>query len=219
MMNTKWSNQAWAEARGIYAEIIGHPFIKELAQGTLSEEVFERYIAQDELYLGNYGRQMFAFARMIEDPAQKEMFTSFAQTGLDGEKAMHRLMMCRFGIDTTAEPSEVTAAYNAHTENAIRTGVKEIAFAALLPCIWIYNEVGKHILSIARMEGNPYREWIEEYGNEEFSKAVSEVIDLIDEYAELTDKNTRQEMTLQFIEGARFEYRFWDYAYRGKALI
>ena len=218
-MKTKWSDQAWTEARVIYAEIIGHPFIKELAQGTLPEEVFERYIAQDELYLGNYGRQMFAFADMIEDPAQKEMFTSFAQTGLDGEKAMHLLMISRFGIDTTAAPSEVTALYNAHTEAAIKTGVKEIAFAALLPCIWVYNEVGKHILSIARMGGNPYREWIEEYGNEEFSAAVGKVLELIDRYASLTDEATRKEMTLQFIEGVRFEYRFWDYAYRMEAPV
>ena len=218
-MKTKWSDQAWAEACDIYADIIGHPFIHELAKGALSEKIFERYIAQDELYLGNYGRQMFAFADMIEEPSQKEMFTSFAQTGLDGEKAMHQLMMCRFGVDTTAEPSEVTTGYNAHTEAAIRTGVKEIAFAALLPCIWVYNEVGKHILSIARMERNPYREWIEEYGNEEFSAAVGKVLELIDRYASLTDETTRKEMTLQFLEGVQFEYRFWDYAYCGEALI
>ena len=218
-MNTKWSDQAWTEACGIYADIIGHPFIQELAKGTLPEEIFERYIAQDELYLGNYGRQMFAFAQMIDEPAQKEMFTSFAQTGIDGEKAMHKLMISRFGIDTTAAPSEATALYNSHTEAAIRTGVKEIAFAALLPCIWVYNEVGKHILSIAKMEGNPYMEWIEEYGNEDFSAAVGKVLELIDRYASLTDETTRKEMTLQFIEGVQFEYHFWDYAYRGKALI
>ena len=216
-MKTKWSDQAWTEARGIYADIIGHPFIQELAKGTLPEKIFERYIAQDELYLGNYGRQMSTFAQMIEDPAQKEMFTAFAQAGLDGEKAMHLLMIRRFGIDTTAAPSEVTALYNAHTEVAIKTGVKEIAFAALLPCIWIYNEVGKHILSIAKIDGNPYREWIEEYGNEDFSEAVGKVLDLIDLYASLTDEATRKQMTLQFIEGVRFEYHFWDYAYRGKA--
>ena len=69
------------------------------------------------------------------------------------------------------------------------------------------------------MEGNPYREWIEEYGNEDFSAAVGKVLDLIDLYASLTDEATRKEMTLQFVEGVQFEYHFWDYEYRGEALI
>ena len=210
----KWTQEAWTEASGIYADIIGHPFILELADGTLSPERFKRYIAQDELYLGNYGRQMYAFADMIEDPSQKKMFSDFAKAGLEGEKAMHQLMIARFGVDTSASPSRVTAEYNAHTEAAIRTGCKEIAFASLLPCIWIYNEVGKHIRNKAVTEGNPYCEWIEEYGNEDFSAAVEQVLSLIDCYAAGTDEVTRSEMTRQFCEGTSFEYEFWDYAYR-----
>lgn len=212
----KWTDEAWSEASGIFADIIGHPFIIELADGSLSIERFRRYIAQDELYLGNYGRQMFAFAAMIENPSQKEMFIEFAQAGMEGEKAMHELMIARFGIDSSASPSKVTAAYNAHTEAAIRTGRKEIAFASLLPCIWIYNEVGKYLKIISLTEDNPYGEWIDEYGNEEFSAAVEKVLSMINEYADNADKATRAEMTNQFREGVKFEYEFWDYAYSGE---
>lgn len=214
-MKKKWTEEAWTEASGIYAEIIGHPFITELADGSLAKEKFDRYIAQDEVYLGNYGRQMFAFADMIDDPEQKAMFTEFAREGMEGEKMMHELLISRFGIDTAVAASPVTAAYNGHTEEAIRSGRKEIAFAALLPCIWIYNEVGRHIISIAEMEGNPYREWIEEYGNEEFTAAVAKVLDLIDEYAAGADDATRAEMTRQFRDGTEYEYQFWDYGYTG----
>lgn len=210
-----WSEEAWTEASGIYAEIIGHPFINELANGSLSGERFKRYIAQDELYLGNYGRQMFKFADMIENPEQKEMFVQFAKNGLEGEKAMHELMIERFGIEVSAKPSPATYDYNAHTESAISTGCKEIAFASLLPCIWIYNEVGKYLLSIAKIDGNPYREWIEEYGNDDFSSAVIKVISLIDEYASQTDKLIRDEMKRQFCEGVRYELEFWEFAYNG----
>ncbi len=210
----KWTEEAWTEASGIYADIISHPFILELADGSLSIERFKRYIAQDELYLGNYGRQMFAFAEMIDDASQKEMFVEFAKDGLEGEKAMHQLMIARFGTDASASPSKVTAEYNAHTEAAIRTGCKEIAFASLLPCIWIYNEVGKHLRKISVTEGNPYSEWIDEYGSEDFSAAVEKVLSLIDGYADGTDELTRTEMTKQFCEGTRYEYEFWDYAYK-----
>ncbi|MBQ0015922.1 MAG: TenA family protein [Bacteroidales bacterium] len=212
----KWTEEAWAEASGIYADIIDHPFILELADGTLSVERFKRYIAQDELYLGNYGRQMYAFADMIGDASQKQMFMEFAKAGLEGEKAMHQMMIARFGIDASASPSKVTAAYNDHTEAAIQTGCKEIALASLLPCIWIYNEVGKHLKAIAVNAGNPYREWIDEYGNEDFSASVANILSLIDEYAGNTNVIIRKEMTSQFREGVHFEYQFWDYAYKGE---
>ena len=214
-MKNKWTDEAWAEASGIYADIISHPFIKELADGTLATGRFDRYIAQDEVYLGNYGRQMFAFAEMIPDAGQRTMFTEFAKAGMEGEKIMHELLIQRFGINTRVTASAVTAAYNDHTEAAIRSGRKEIALAALLPCIWIYNEVGRHILRTARTEGNPYKEWIEEYGNEEFSASVARVLDLADEFAAGTDEATRAEMTRQFVDGTRYEYQFWDYGYRG----
>lgn len=214
-MKTKWTEEAWAKASSIYADIIGHPFITELANGTLAPDKFKRYIAQDELYLGNYGRQMFEFADMIEVREQKEMFTEFARAGMEGETAMHELLISRFNIDTKVVPSFVTTEYNAHTERAIRSGSKEIAFAALLPCIWIYNKVGQHILKIANLDNNPYREWINEYGNDEFTNAVSKVLDLIDKYASQTDDMTRKEMTVQFCDGARYEYEFWNYGYRG----
>lgn len=212
----KWTEEAWTEASGIYADIIGHPFILKLADGTLPIEMFKRYIAQDELYLGNYGRQMFALAAMIEDASQKEMFTEFAKAGMEGEKAMHELMIARFGIEASALPSKVTAEYNAHTESAIQSGCKEIAFASLLPCIWVYNEVGKYLKTIAVIEGNPYCEWIDEYGNEDFSASVDKVLALINEYADSANEAVRAEMTNQFREGVRYEYEFWDYAYNGE---
>ena len=54
-----WTREAWREALPVYNDIIAHPFIKELASGTPATERFDRYLAQDEVYIGNYGRQMF----------------------------------------------------------------------------------------------------------------------------------------------------------------
>ena len=120
-MNNSWTKQVWAEALPVYNDIIDHPFIKELASGSLPVECFDRYLAQDELYVGNYGRQMFELADLITDPEQHAMFEAFAREGIEGEKAMHQLLIERFGIDTKVLPSTVTADYNAHTQEAIAT--------------------------------------------------------------------------------------------------
>lgn len=211
-----WTREAWREALPVYNGIIAHPFIKELASGTLATERFDRYLAQDEVYIGNYGRQMFELAALIPDPEEKAMFEAFAHEGLEGEKAMHALLIDRFGIDTAAQPSPITAEYNAHSEAAIRTGSKEIGLAAMLPCMWVYNEVGKHILSIASTDGNPYAEWIAEYGNDAFTEGVNAVLAMADRYAAAADEATRARMTEEFVAATRFEYWFWDWGYCGE---
>ena len=210
-----WSKDVWAESAKIFEGIKGLPFIKELADGSLDPSRFDRYIAQDEVYIGNYGRQMFLLADMMTDPAQQEMFRAFAQTGIDGEKAMHELLIARFGIDTEVKASIVTSTYNNHTQAAIDSGSKEVALAAMLPCMWIYNEVGLYIRSIASLEGNPYKEWVLEYGNEEFTEGVNAVLAIADGWAAATDDETRARMTQAYLEAALFEYAFWDYGYSG----
>ena len=216
MANTSsWTRQAWDAALPIYNQILDHPFIKELAAGTLAPDKFDRYLAQDELYVGNYGRQMFELAELIPDHQQHDMFYAFAKEGIEGEKAMHALLIDRFGIDTQVQPSQVTAAYNAHTEAAIRSGSKEIGLAAMLPCMWVYNEVGLHILRTAAVEGNPYREWIQEYGDEAFTAGVAQVLELADSYAAAAPEDIRERMISAYIEATRFEYLFWDYGYNG----
>lgn len=209
-----WCNEVWEKSLSIYNKIIVHPFITELADGTLSAERFARYLAQDEVYIGNYGRQMYELADLMTDPEQKAFFTAFADSGIESEKAMHQLLIDRFGIQE-AEGSAITKAYNAHTQAAVDTRSREIAIAAMLPCAWIYNRVGLHILSIAKLEGNPYKEWILEYGNEEFTAGVQSLCDLVDAWAAETDQDTRDKMTAAYLEAAQFEHDFWDYGYRG----
>lgn len=213
----RWSEEVWEKSSRIFKAITEQPFIKELANGTLDNQKFNRYLAQDEVYIGNYGRQMFQLADRMTDADEREMFRLFAQSGIDSEKAMHELLINRFGVDTEVKASSVTAVYNAHTQHAVDCGSVEEALAAMMPCMWIYNRVGLYILSIAKMENNPYREWIEEYGNEEFTEGVNTVVELADRWAEKAGKEIRDRMTEAYLEAALYEYAFWDYGYNGES--
>lgn len=208
-----WTKEAWQKSSKIYHAILQQGFLKELSDGTLSEEVFGRYIAQDEIYLRNYYRQMFMLADLMDNAADKALFLSFAKDGMEGEKAMHELLIERYGIKTAVEVSEVTAAYNEHICNGIATGNRCIALAAVLPCMWIYNRVGLHILHHAQLEENPYEAWIMEYGNEEFTAGVNRVLEMIDGWAAEADDDTRRQMDAYFVKAAWYEYAFWDYGY------
>ena len=214
--STRWCQQIWRASDRIYKKILGLEFISDLSDGTLDVDIFSRYIAQDEIYLRNYYRNMFALADMMDDEADKELFLSFAQSGMEGEKAMHDLLIERYGMDMDVKASVVTVGYNDLIQNAINSGNKYCALAVMLPCMWIYNRVGLHILQMSQLENNPYKEWILEYGNEEFSEGVNRVLDIIDAWANEVDQETADEMNRLYLMAALYEYAFWDYAYYGE---
>lgn len=212
-IKSSWSKEVWKKSSKIYNAILNLEFLNELSNGTLSDEIFGRYIAQDEIYLRNYYHQMYMLADLMNDDKNKELFISFAKSGMEGEKAMHDMLIEKYGINTEVEPSKVTFDYNEHICNGISTGNCGIALASVLPCMWIYNRVGLHILKHAKLEDNPYKEWILEYGNEEFTAGVNQVLEMIDEWAANADEETIKMMDYYYLKAALYEYAFWDYGY------
>ena len=211
--NRSWSKEVWKKSSKIYNSILELDFLKELSEGTLDSDIFARYIAQDEIYLKNYYHQMNMLADMMESTDDKELFIAFAKSGMEGEKALHDMLIDRYGIETKVEPSKVTSDYNAHICEGIATGDLCIALASVLPCMWIYNQVGLHILNHSKLEGNPFKEWILEYGQEEFTTGVNKVLKMVDGWASKTDKQTREKMDYYYLKAALYEYAFWDYGY------
>jgi len=136
---------------------------------------------------------------------------------MEGEKALHNMLIEKYGIDTEVEPSKVTEGYNSHICEGIATGNPCIALASVLPCMWIYNRVGLHIFRHSKLDGNPYKEWILEYGNEEFTIGVNKVLAMIDAWASKADKQTREKMDYYYLKAALYEYAFWDYGYHSDA--
>jgi thiaminase (transcriptional activator TenA) len=87
------------------------------------------------------------------------------------------------------------------------------ALAALLPCYWIYWEVGKQLLE----RGSPdalYRRWIATYGGEEYAAIVQAVLALTDRVGEDLSTSERDSMLGNFQTTARYEWMFWDMGHR-----
>lgn len=213
---TSWTRQVWEASLPIYKRIIAHPFIKELADGTLAQERFVRYLAQDEIYIRNYGEEMFLLADMLPEGPLQDMFRAYAKDGMDAEKAMHDMLIERFGIDTAVEASDVTKAYMAHTRGHINSGSLPHALAAMLPCMWIYNEVGRYIYANRNTAPNPYSDWVATYASEEFTEGTREVLRMCDRYAAEASAEVRAEMDEAYLRAAELEWAFWDYGYNGK---
>lgn len=210
-----WSEHIWKAGEALYSRILRHPFIRELAAGSLSPDKFARYLAQDELYLPRYCSLMHRLADLLPDEGDRFFMHEFADAGGESEQAMHRLLMERFSVDTAAAPSEVTEAYCTWMESAVASGNVAVATAAMLPCSWVYNNVGEYVRSTARLEGNPYREWIEEYGDDAYGCSVMRMVAIADSLAAVSGAADVERMGKAFLEALGLEFAFWDYGYSG----
>ncbi|MCM1225416.1 MAG: TenA family protein [Lachnospiraceae bacterium] len=205
----KWSEEAWQAAEGIYEAILELPFLKELAAGTLPMEKFRFYISQDNQYIDVYSRVLAHIASRLPKMDDVDTFLGFAKDGVAVEKGLHQT----FSPDTSAGKSMACEFYTSYLKSQADQDVA-VETAAILPCFWIYLEVGKHILKIAEMEGNPYRDWIAAYSDPAFEESNQRCIDICDALAEAATEETRKQMTKAFCTCSRMEWLFWDSAYK-----
>ncbi len=205
----KWSEEAWQAAEGIYDAIINMPFLKELADGSLPQEKFRFYISQDNQYIDVYSRVLSHIASRLPRMEDVDTFLGFAKDGVAVEKGLHQT----FSPDTSAGKSMACEFYTSYLKSQSDKDVA-IEAAAILPCFWIYLEVGKHILKIADMEGNPYRDWIAAYSDPAFDESNRRCIEICDALAASTTPEVRRQMTEAFVTCSRMEWLFWDSAYR-----
>ena len=205
----KWSEEVWALAQPIYNKILSHPFVKELADGSLDRNRFLFYIHQDAIYIDNYSRVLAHIASRLPEKKQIEDFLRFASDGIQVEKALHESFI---GNDSRpASPTPGCLLYTSY-ETAKGFGPVEIEAAAILPCFWVYQRVGETILAESKPD-NPYHRWIATYGDPAFAESTLRAVEICDELARKTTLENRELMTEAFLTATRMEWMFWDSAY------
>ena len=212
-----FTTQAWNSIDKIYSSILQMEFIEELKQGSLGKEIFQHYIIQDGIYLGEFSRTLAIISAKAPTPELQLQFARNAAEAIAVERALHEQFFAEFKIPAeialSTEPSPTCLNY---TNFLLATAYQysfPISVAAVLPCFWIYLEVGKHIYQQAQNKINPYQKWIDTYIDVDFETSVYQVIDVANKMA---DKATAEELNLMkqmFYRASQFEWLFWDSAY------
>lgn len=214
-----FSADAWSRNAALYERTRTMPFNAELAAGTLSRERFEHYMVQDAHYLIGFGRALALAAAKAPEPDRVVQFADAAREAIVVERALHGSFFARWGV--TAEAFAATPVspgahhYVSYLLASAYAEPYEVVLAALLPCFWIYAEVGRSIHADAAPD-NPFAAWIDTYAGEEFHAAVRGVIEATDEAAANAPQQV-EAMHRAYTTAARLEYVFWDSAYRMEA--
>ena len=212
-----FSQDVWQRNLDLYQKILALPFNQELANGTLDSQAFCHYVIQDAHYLLAYGRALAVAAAKADEADDVIQFSEAAKIAIIVERSLHKDFMQAFAITKTEfESTPLTLACHHYTSFLTATAWSEsypVVLAALLPCFWIYAEVGHDIVSKS-VENNPYQAWVDTYSGEEFHTAVRNVIATVDKVAARCDADTLAKMHAAYSMGAKLEWLFWDSAYQ-----
>lgn len=216
-----FSQRVWSGNADLIGAIHQLPFNRELASGTLATQRFTRYLAQDRLYLRRYGRALSLCAAKSPDEGAVDFFARSAHVAIAVERSMHAGLLDRLGVTERqlAEHGEMSPACQAYTDFLIAACYEQpyaVAVAAVLPCFWIYEDIGVTIAKHSARD-NPYQPWVDTYSDPSFEEAVRTAIRLVDEAADESTEATRQSMDRFFRRSTQYEWMFWDSAYRLEA--
>jgi thiaminase (transcriptional activator TenA) len=149
-----FSTEAWQKNLPRYQTILTLPFNRDLQAGTLAQERFKHYMIQDAHYLEGFARALSLAASKGHRTEHIVQFAAAAQTAILVERSLHQEYFSHFGVSADAfaasEPSPVCDHYVSYLLRVAALEPFEVALAAVLPCFWIYWEVGQHIHRHAR---------------------------------------------------------------------
>ena len=209
----KFTSQLWQEIDPIYQATLDHPFNLELAKGTLDPKRFQFYLQQDSLYLIDFARALALVGTRCTEGDRVVAFLEFASGAIVAERELHEAYFVEYKIQPVTTKAPGCFTYTNFLLATAAVGRYEEAIAALLPCFWMYQEIGQKIAQSA-VADNPYQRWIDTYAGTEFAEVVEKAIALTDAVALETTDSVRQLMQTAFITSARLEWLFWDSAYR-----
>ena len=202
----------------IVAATLEHPMVERLGEGTLDEAPFEEWVRQDYRYLEEYNRVFALGAAKAPDLERMGTFATLLDETLHTEMDLHREYAAEFGISEAeleaTEPSPTTRGYTDFLVRTAAHGSFGELVAALLPCMWGFNEVGRRLDERGRPDDERYAQWIDTYSGEEFTELTEWCIGLMDDVAADAAPRTRERYEALFTTSMRYEYRFWDAAWR-----
>ncbi|SKB09480.1 bifunctional hydroxymethylpyrimidine kinase/phosphomethylpyrimidine kinase [Aeromicrobium choanae] len=195
----------WEGVADIRTAIDDLEFVRGLSDGTLPEEAFGWYLAQDALYLRDYARVLAEASRLAPTLDEQAFWAAGAHGALVTELSLHTDWL---GGITPPEPGPTTTAYLDHLLATAARGDYRVLVAAVLPCYWIYADLGERLRRVATDE-HPYREWLLTYGDPAFAAATEQATRIATRLASDADEATRRAMWRAYRASAEHELAFF----------
>lgn len=189
----------WQDNSDLAKRILGHGFLRGLADGSLPIHCFKGYVAQDAYFLESFAR---AYAFCLAYSTESQDLQTFADliAGVRAEVELHKSYAQRWQVDlSVTTPLPATNAYIRFLLQTAELGDLGETVAALTPCMRLYAYLGRSLQT--RDVAPLYREWVATYADPEFEKLAVRLEALLDRHASDTAPvraNYRRAMELEY---------------------
>lgn len=202
------SAQLWSDSADVAAEVLTHPFVRGVGDGSLSREAFAGYIAQDAFFLESFAR---AYALALARSPDTSTLLTLADmlAGVRQELGLHASYARSWGIEMAdVEPLPATLAYTEFLLATAATQELGVIFAAMTPCMRLYAWLGA---SLDAGTAGPYAQWVQTYADPEFEATAAALERLLDGQADTPAVRTAYRRAMH-LELAFFEAAFLQQA-------
>ncbi len=194
-----------------------HDFVTLLASGQLPEACFRRYLIQDYLFLLHFARAWGLAVYKSDTLAEMRRAQRLVGATLDVEIGLH-IDYCRgWGLSEAAmaaEPEELaTIAYTRFVLDRGLAGDRLDLETALAPCVIGYAVIAAERIAdrATKLDGNPYREWLEMYSGAEYQDLAREAKAALEEqFARRGGEGRFAMLAGHFAAATRLEADFWQ---------
>ncbi|MBL8658985.1 MAG: TenA family protein [Rhodospirillales bacterium] len=203
-----------------WAAYVRHPFVRALADGSLPQACFRRYLVQDYLFLVHFARAYGLAAFKAETLGDIRAAAAGLTAIVDRELDLHVAYCEGWGMGAdqlgAAEEADATVAYTRFVLEKGLSGDLLDLQVALAPCVVGYGEIGRALAddpATLRNE-NPYESWIEMYGGADYQAVADAHVDRMSEiFARRGGPARLSGLVATFRQATRLERAFWDMAF------
>ena len=205
-------------AQPVWEAIFSHPFVRELGTGTLSRERFLFFVQQDYLYLQDFARALCLGGAKADTLDTLHMFADHAATVVQVERNLHTNWSDKLGLTPSRPGPHRAGARHTCLHPASSGGCAEWQSGGnrcRRPAVLLDILGGRERSSTPHLPTDPlYAEWTQAYSGEGFGAHVQQQLALIDRLAQDSSTGKRKQCEEHFIQSSRYEYLFWEQAYR-----
>lgn len=206
-----WTAALWAAGGETWHQILGLPFVRALGDGTLDEDLFAFYLDQDALYLRDYSRALATLSARADTAQAQVHWAAGAHEAIAAESQLHEGWLANRA--RLGGPSPITMGYTNFLRASAAGEDYVVGAAAVLPCYWLYEEVGA-VLSSKNHADHPYAEWLSMYGGEEFAAEVERSLAEVERAFEAASPAQRVRAARAYLSACVYEREFFDQAHR-----
>ena len=206
-----WTAALWAAGGETWHQILDLPFVRALGDGTLDEDLFSFYLDQDALYLRDYSRALATLSARADTAEAQVHWAAGAHEAIAAESQLHEGWLANRA--RLGGPSPITMGYTNFLRASAAGDDYVVGAAAILPCYWLYEEVGA-VLSSQNHADHPYAEWLSMYGGEEFAADVARSLAEVERAFEAASPAQRVRAAQAYLSACVYEREFFDQAHR-----